>query len=380
MTQFPAFLQAAMLFDRCKPMPLEALVHSFLAKEASNGESYRVAVDTRPGAFYRLLGPNQVMVTIEYVEGRAQTHLFEAALGSPYTQIVTPDARARIAAHQSHILIGVHHGSLPPTGEIGNLLKQLGVPSPGANLPAFKQRLWLCWALTAIANVTARASLIHWTSSDHLLTGEVFAKIEAEPPSLLHIHPLLFGAGKNAKGQPMVEIKTHGVAHFLGRDIHILPCPAPWPELTGAILAFTRLAMLDKGYIIPDGDTFSDADASSPNGCSIDFRVRHIAEGAKSGGFDGPLYQFELLYSRTLNYQSPDYIPPKRTFDDRGIPLDVAHALGAEKDKVAREWRATRQMAEAAGMQFQVKAESKTPVGGSLFGRLGRVLPFGRRK
>ena len=381
MSQFPAFVQAAMLFDRRSPFSLEAMVQSFLAKEARNGDGYTIAADAKPGLLYRLMGPHQVMVTIEYIDGRAQDRLFEAALHSPYTRIVTPDARARIDAHQSHLLIGVHHGPLSPRGEIGDLLKQLGVPAPGANLPAFKQRLWLCWILASIANISTRASLIHWVTSDHLLTGEVFGKIDAEPPSLLQIHPLLFGAGKDARGQPMVEIKTHGVAHFLGREIHILPCPAPWPELTQAILAFTRLALMDKGYVIPDGDTFSDDDPANSEGCSIDFRVRHIAQGAKSSAFDGPLYQFELLYARSIDFRAPDYIPPTRAFDDRSIPLDVAHALGADKNNVAQEWRAKRETAEAAGMQFQIKAEAKKPAGGPLFGGrgLGRILPFGRK-
>ncbi len=374
MTRFPDFLQSVMLFDSRKPLDLDAFVRQFLANEAKIGDSYNIVADTKPGVFYRLFGSKNVMLTIEYVEGRAQTHLFEPSLRSSFTQIITPDARDRIAAHKSHIIFGVHHGSMPPTGEIGDLLKKLGAPRLGASLPAFRQRLSLCWALTSIANIIARASLIHWTSSDHLLTGEAFAKIEGKPPSLLHIHPILLGAGENAKGQPMVEIKSHGVAHFLGREIHILPCPVPWPELMETILAFMRLAMLDKGYVIPDSDTFSPEDGS------VAYRVRHIAEGAKSGDFDGPLYQFDLLYSQALNYQSPDYIPPKRVFDDRNIPLDVVHALGEQRTNVAQEWRAKRQVAEAAGVQFQVKAEPKKTDGGTFFGGIGRVLPFGRRK
>jgi hypothetical protein len=373
MTQFPAFIQAALLFDRKNPLDLDAFVRRFLTTEAGIGESYNIVADAKPGVFYRLYGANELMITVEYLDGRAQTPLFEATLGSPFTNFVTPDARDRIAAHQSHILIGVHHGPLTPTGEIGDLLKQFGMQPPGASLGAFEHRLAVCWGLAYIANQMTQASLIHWTSSDQLLTGAAFDKISSKPPSLLHIHPILIGAGENAQGQAMAEIKTFGAAHFLGREIHVLPCAVPWPETLEAIFAFIRLANLKQGYVIPDGDTFS------PDDESVSYRVRHIAEGEKSGDFTGPLYQFELLYARALGFVSSDHIPPNRKFDDRNIPLDVSVSLGENKANVAMEWRAKRLMAEAAGVAFQVKAE-KRPARPTLFGGLGRVIPFGRKK
>jgi hypothetical protein len=228
--------------------------------------------------------------------------------------------------------------------------------------------------LTKIANHLSQASLIHWTSSDHLLTGEAFAKIEGEPPSLLHIHPLLASAGENAKGQALIEMKTHGVAHFLDREVHVLPCPVPWPEIVDAILAFVKLALRVDGYVIPDGDTFS------PQDDSVVYRVRHIAEGEKSGELAGPLYQFELLRSRALDFVSPDFTPPNRVIGERRLPADVASDLGARKDDIVREWRAKRQMAEAAGNQLQVKARAQSGEGQGLLGALKRILPFGRGK
>lgn len=374
MTQFPAFLQSALLYNSKKPFDLDALVKQFLANEAEIGDSYNMVADTKPGVFYRLFSTKNVMVTVEYVDRPAHAPSFEAALGSPFTQIVTPDARQRIAAHRSHILIGVHHGAVPPTGEIGDLLKKTGVALPGSSLAAFQQRRSICWSLSFIANLMAPASLIHWTISDQLLKGETFAKIEPEPPTLLDIHPLLRAAGENAKGQAQIEIKTHGVGHFLGREIHVLPTPVPWPEVIEAIFAFVRLANLKNGYVVPDGDTFS------PHDGSVVYRVRHIAEGERSGDHAGPLYQFELLFSRALEFAAPDYIPPERVFDDRNVPHDVAQTLGDKKNDAVQEWRAKRRMAEAAGNELQVKVKALQPGDETrLFGGLRRILPFGRK-
>jgi hypothetical protein len=373
MNSFPAFLQAVLLYDRRNPLNLDDFIRQILGNLARTGDQYNILADSKPGVFYRLFGSNQLMVTVEYIDGRAQTSCFDMALSSPFTQIVTPDARDRIAAHRSHILVGVHHGSMPPQGQIGDLLRELGVASPGSTRADFELRLAMCWHVTKIANHLAEASLVHWTSSDHLLTGEAFAKMEGEPPSLLHIHPLLAPAGENAKGQALIEIKTHGVAHFLDREVHVLPCPVPWPEIVDAILAFVKLALRGNGYIIPDGDTFSPADDS------VAYRVRHVAKGEKSGELDGPLYEFELLKSRALDFVASDYIPPNRVIDELRLPPDIARDLGAKKNDVVREWRAKRQMAEAAGNQLQVKARSEPGGGQGLLGALKRALPFRRR-
>ncbi len=369
MAQYPKEIQAAVLFDRVKPFPLEKLVDGFLAAEAKNGTTYNRVFDTKPGVFYRLFGANNAMITVEYIERQASAPLFETALSSPFTQRATPDARARIALHRSHALINVHHGAIPPNPLVAGFMQRLNVPQDGHPARDFSIRLILCGALSAFAHRLGDASLVHWTTTDHLLTGKDFAELALQPaPSLLHIHPLIVKGGLSADRREQIQIKTFGAAHFIDREIQLLPSPLPVPDAIQTIFAFLKIATADKGYIIPDGSTFG----PDLENC---YRVRHIPEGAMSGELKGPLYQIEVLRSHKHGYTSPDYIAPEPTFDDRNVPADVLEELGNKRQAVVQEWRDERQMAEAVGGEFRVKQEMPGSRGG-----LGGWLPFGKRK
>ncbi len=369
MALYPKQIQAAVLFDRVKPFPLEKLVDAFIGVDAAPGVTYNRVFDSKPGVFYHLYGTNNAMITVEYIERQAHAPLFEMALAQPFTQRATPDARARIARHRSHILVNVQHGVMPQNAQLTAFMRQLKVPQDGHSLRDYSSRLLRCGAMAAIAHKLGDASLVHWRTTDHLLTGKDFAQFAMQPaPSLLHIHPLIAQGGKGADGKDRVQIKTFGAAHFIDREIHLLPSPLPAGDGIQTILAFLKIATAENGYIIPDGSTFG----PDLGDC---YRVRHIPEGVMSGELKGPLYQIEVLRSIKHNYTSPDYIAPERTFDDRNVPADVLEELGDKRQAVVQDWRDERQMAEAAGGQFRVKQEMPGSRGG-----LGAWLPFGKRK
>jgi len=350
MAQFPSRIQAALLFDVAHPLDMDALVREFLTAEEGTGTHYKLVDDTKPGVFYRLFGSNHVMITVEHVDRQAQLPLFEAALSSLFTNMGTPDARERLTRHKSHILVEAHTGPLPPTPEVLGLLEKLGMPALGHSLAEFRLRMTLCGRLSTMAHRMGNATLVHWTPNDHLMKGDMFSRLAAEPaPSLLHIHPLLFDGGESADGRPQVEIRTIGAHHFIGREIHVAATPVPWADVLDGIFAFVKVGCLDRGYVVPDGDTFG-----MDNGaCS--YRVRHIEKGKKSGNFEGPLYRLDLLLSREHDFKAADYVEPVRRFTDRNVPKDIMAHLGVRGGSVVREWRAKRQMAERAGNQFEVK-------------------------
>ena len=354
--QFPGSIQAALLFDAAQPLDLDALVREFVAAEEGTGTHYKVVSDTKPGVFYRLFGSNHVMITVEHVDRQAKLSLFEAALSSPFTNMGTPDAQERLARHKSYVLVETHHGAIPPTTEALRLLEKLEVPMPGHSLAEFRLRMNLCGKLSTMAHRMGNATLVHWTPNDHLMRGDMFARLAAEPaPSLLHIHPILFDGGESADGRPQVEIRTIGARHFIGREIHIAATPVPWADVLDGIFAFVKVGCLERGYVVPDGDTFG-----MDNGaCS--YRVRHIEKGEKSGNFEGPLYRLDLLLSQEHDFKASDFFEPVRTFTDRNVPKDIMAHLGARAGAVVREWRAKRQMAEAAGNQFQVRTDRPAP-------------------
>src|SRR5204862_4765727 len=121
------------------------------------------------------------------------------------------------------------------------------------------------------------------------------------------------------------------------------------------ILAFVKVGCLDRGYVVPDGDTFG-----MDNG-AVSYRVHHIENGEKSGAFDGPLYRLDLLLSKEHDFKAADFVEPVRTFTDRNVPKDIMTHLGARGDSVVQEWRAKRQMAEGAGNQFEVRTDRPAP-------------------
>lgn len=370
MALYPSLIQSALLFDQKQPVDLDGLVKAFLAGQAISGIEYNFVFDTVPGKFYRLFGTNNLMITIEYIDSPAQADVFEPSLSSPFTPVLTHDAAQRLARHKSHILVGVHHGSLPPIAEVEAIFKTLTLARPGHSLAEFKERLTMCAHVSGMVNRAAEAVLVHWTTSNLLLTGELFSGLaEMSVPNPLHIHPLPYAAGTSADGRDQIEFNTFGVQHFLDREIHVLPTPLPWQEVLNGIYAFVAMATAKNGYIIPDGDTFS------PEGEEFTFRVRYINAGEKSGKYEGPLFQLELLNSKAHNITSPEFVQPVRTFTDQNIPGDIVAGLGSKGNAVAQEWRAKRQMAEAAGATFQVKTDKPAPKKGGLFG----WLPFGKK-
>jgi hypothetical protein len=363
MAQFPGSIQAALLFDSGQPLDMDVLVREFLAAEAGTGTRYNLVFDTKPGVFYRLFGSNGVMMTVEHVGRQAKLSLFETALSSPFTNMGTPDARERLARHKSYILVEAHHGPLPPTPEVLSLLEKSGMPAPGHSLAEFRLRMTLCGKLSTMVHRMGNATLVHWTPNDHLMRGDMFATLAAVPaPSLLHIHPFLFNGGESTDGRPQVEIRTIGAHHFIGREIHVAATPVPWADVLDGIFAFVKVGCLDRGYVVPDGDTFG-----MDNG-AYSYRVRHIEKGEKSGDFEGPLYRLDLLRSQEHDFKAPDFVETVRTFTDRNVPKDIMAQLGARGGSVVREWRAKRQMAEAAGNQFEVRTDRPAPEPESVIG------------
>jgi hypothetical protein len=375
----PPLVQAALLHDGLHSVDLDAVVREFRAADAGASGTTWAVPEAMPGSFYRLFGSNDVMVTVERIERPAKASLFETAMSSPFTRIGCPDARDRILRHRSHVLVGVHHGAVPPDPTIQDMLQSLNMGRlMGDSLAQYKERLRLCGLMGYLVNQRSEASLVHWTASDHLLRGAVFDELaEAPAPSLLHVHPLLFDGGSGEDGTQRFEVKTFGVAHFIGREIHVPSSPLPLPEILNAVLAFVKLATMDKGYVVPDGDVFG------PESGDVSFRVRHVEAGQTSGNFDGPLYRISLAYSRALGFMAPDYVPRETVFDDRTAPPEVLNAVGDAREAFLADIRGRREMAEAAGVRLEVKA----PVGLS-DGRMGirtppslrPQVPFGKRR
>lgn len=347
---YPNDIQSALLFDR--PIDhLEAVMRGFLNIEAArSGASYNI-VEAKPGAFYRLYGGGELMITLEYLPHPANPEVFAQAVGSAITRIYCPDMGERLIRHKSHILIGVSDGVLPSTPDIDRMLAQIGYRKPGATLPQFVRRLETCALLSRIAMDAAPASVVHWTQSNQLFPGEMFdALAQSSVPGPLHVHPYLYGGGQSADGKALAGIRTFGAGHFIDREIRIEPSELPWAANFETILAFLRVTTIDNGYVIPDNDTFG------PDDHSLSYRVRHIAATD-----DDALYELEPLMYREYGFQSPDYVPRDRVFDDRAPPADLMPAEAVERQELLDHWQERRAMAEGIGGRFEVRARDPRP-------------------
>jgi hypothetical protein len=341
--QFPNDIQCALLFEH-RGVNLDAAVRTFLQIEGAKlGVRYN-PVEVREGAFYQLFGTNDLMVTAEYIDGPANMEVFKPALSSVATRILFPEVAEALMTHKSHVLINIRSGAIPNLPEIAQLMAKIGVAGAGASLPQFLDRMSTCTLLSRIVMEAGKVSAVHWTQSDQILKPETFETMAGlEAPGPLNIHPFLFG--REEDGKQLAGIRTFGARHFIGREIRIQPSELPWGANYEVILAFLRVATIDNGYVIPDGDTFG------PEDRSVSYRVRHL--DAEDG--DVPFYELEPLMHREYGFQSEGYVPRIMAFDDRSAPSALMPGSSEDRAELVTEWREKRAMAEGIGGRFEVR-------------------------
>ena len=372
---YPHESQAALLFDR----PLfdfdQVVAQCARLLAATYGQPFNIP-ENKPNAFARLFGGDELMVTIEHVDAPPDPQLFARPLGSTITSLLCPDIRERLARGRAMILINVSHGMFGQEihDQFGDMFAQIGLPRAGASLPQFKRRLKVLANLSRLAAELSNPAVVHWTQSNMLFAGEHWdIAADGDAPSLIHVHPYLFGPDQPVEGKPLAGIRTFGARHFIGHELLIEPHEITWAANLDVILAFLRVATMENGYIIPDGDSFGPEDGS------LSYRVHH--READEGGV--PVIELVPLMHRAEGFLSPDYTPRERIIDDRMPPPAVMPDDDEEKARLANEWREKRRLAEGAGGRLEVRAKGNAPLPPpspprpGMFG--GRAV-FGRKK
>ncbi len=353
--QYPNRLQTALVFDQRHDI-LEAAVRDFARiEEMKSGAIFNVP-ESNPSKFYRLFnGDEELMLTFEYMDGPANADAFRGPLASTITGIMCPDIRERITTSQSHILVEVSHGvmgGVENDPKIAAFLSEVGMPKAGASKEQFNRRLEVLTLMTRIVTDHAKPTAIHWTQSDQLFEYDNFEAYasNSDAPGPLHVHPYLFGPIA-APGEPQkMGIRTFGARHWLGREILVEPNVLPWAANYETILAFLRIASLENGYIIPDGDTFG------PDDRSLSYRVDYRDADPEEGELGVPFYELTPLKHIKYGFVAADHVPDENVFDDRSFPPDIMPEDESEKAELANEWREKRELAENAGGSFEVRA------------------------
>ncbi|MFN0193010.1 MAG: hypothetical protein ACKVP5_13715 [Aestuariivirga sp.] len=350
---YPPNIQTCLLFDTPRAVSAKVVASSFADVEARLSGTRYNPLEVNGDAFVRLYGTNDMMITIERIDGPANATVFAGTLNSGFTRLALPDSPQLVARHASHMLVNVHHGAIPPMDALEKLMGEIGMTAQGHSLEAFKARLKLAGLLTTIAHDEGNASLIHWTQSNTLVKPQVFAAMAKEdPPSPIHIHPRMWQEGATPSGEPRVGFVTLGASHFIGREISVKPTHIPWVETYQGAYAFLKLAVMRNGYIIPDGDTFGDEDQN------YSYRARHIAERNTGETVVPAEYQLELLMSKKHSFTSPDYVPPGGAAGTRGVD-----------EEQRRQWAEQGRMAEAAGVRLEVRARTGEAPARPVFGK-----------
>jgi hypothetical protein len=361
---YPNRLQAALLFDR--PVgELEAMMRDFLRIEGmKTGASFHLS-EENPGKFYRLFnGTEELMLTFEYMDGPANPAAFGNALSSPVTGLATPDIVERLLRTRSHILVDASHGVMAGVEDdpkIAAMFAQLGMPKAGASQAQFERRLTVLALMTRVVIDHAMPLAVHWTQSDMLVGGEqcdAFAALE--PPSPLHIHPIVFGPQPEEGAPALAGIRTFGARHWLGREILIKPHVLPWAANYETVLAFLRVATIANGYVIPHGDTFGPEDRSQS------YRVLHHDAGTDFGEDapkldDIPMYELVPLKHTEYGYVAPEHVPDANAFADRAFPPQIMPQDQDAKAVLANEWAEKRKLAEGIGGRFEVRKVGDNP-------------------
>lgn len=341
--QYPNDTQCAVMYAGAAP-DLDAIVRTFLKIESTRSAAHYNPLEIKQGVFYQFYGTNDLMVSIELIVGPAKMEVFQAALSSAVTRMIFPDVGEALMLHKSHVLINVRSGVLGKSEALTKLLATIGRQEEGHSLIEFQNRLSCCALLSRIALEEGDARAVHWTQSDQILKPDTFETMAGlDAPGPLNIHPYLFGHQEN--GQQLVGIRTFGARHFIGREIRIQPSVLPWAANYETILTFLRVATVENGYIIPDGDTFGNEDKTQS------YRVRHL--DAEEG--DVPFYEIEPLLYADYGFKADGYVERTIMFDDRSAPSALMPRDGEARAEMLDEWREKRGMAEGIGGRFEVR-------------------------
>ena len=369
--KYPNRMQSAVLLD-ARFDGLDAIA-SDLARivQMKSGATFNT-IEHKPGVFLRLFGGgDELMLTFEYVPGPPDHGVFAQAMGSPVTTLLCPDMGARLIRAQAMILLEVSHGTMGGLEDkpgIASMFETLGLKQ-GASPEQFTRRLETLALMTRVATDRITPCAIHWTLSNQLFEPRAFeAFATAGFPGPLSVHPYLFGPDDQDAATPEATpetgakagIRSFGARHWLGRELYVAPTTLPWGAGYETMLTFLRIATMENGYIIPDGDIFGPEDGSQK------WRVRHREIGAFPGDVPAeqggaPLYELIPLRHDECGFLDPEYAAEARVVCEAGGAImgdySARELYGEEADAIAE----ARAMVEGIGGSLMVTALDERP-------------------
>jgi len=366
--QFRNSFQAALLYDAPPSFSLPDTLARIRADCRSFGLHLRPGSDIDNVAI--LLGRDELQLKLELVNRLANPKLFQSAMGSAWNLMAVPDVPERILRHRCYALITIGHGS-DSAAYARDLPQALRSSASGQSHPLFLLRIRVLQTAIRALSVQVIPSFAHWTLNDLFIASDKLLPFcSADPIGFPIVHPFIF-YGPYVVGQPPATgFLTLGAANCIGYEFMVDATPVPWSEQYESVIALLRLATMDNGYLIPDGDTFGRQDGN------FSYRVRHLAAGVD--GVRQARIRLTLLFSKSHGYRSAEY-EPRQT-----IPGGVEGAervIGTAKPdarQAVHRMRETQAMVEGVGSRLVVSVPKSSPPPARPPGG-GKIVPFGRR-
>jgi len=153
--------------------------------------------------------------------------------------LVWPEAKEKLAAHEAHIIVGCVAGS----EGYGPAIDTAG----------------LVTAMAAVVAALTPTIGVYWSSGNTVTETSQFQRVAdsffaGNPPVTVWVQLLLLPSLPSAQGEPTLAAVTQGLQPFVGREIEFQPSTLP-PVTVAQKVVGACIYLLSKGPVLKDGDT-----------------------------------------------------------------------------------------------------------------------------
>ncbi len=270
-------IDGADLFDIVNKAVQKSGIAPLVSRIPTSGEHVHVIA----GNYHVLVSQNRTALSKEG---------FAGCLPLPITNMMMPDAAARVSRHRANTFVTVGKGSLPGAQSNAFLNQVMGDQFSFTEWSDAERAMRLCHAISRAVMKAGKVSCVHWCPSDHLVSPEFFAEVERGPSMTpLYVRPYLFSSVGHLRSGVPIGMVGNGAQYLIGRPVIFNQAPVDLDWMILRVSNFVDMCHL-RGSVIPDGDSMG-ADASEV------ITVRHIAPTR-----DQPLGSYELTAERVAKF------------------------------------------------------------------------------
>lgn len=257
----PKEYATALIYDHAAPaIDFDAIIQVFLAECGLPNKGFS-KLQNVPDSLLWLTFEAGFFVKLEIMRHPCAIDGFRNALGTPMAQMLPTDFEGIIARNKEYVLITVGHGEgiIPQAAMQGDgimdMMREIG--ALGTETPEqSRARLTYLNVLTRHVFSLGEPSLIHVTSSEQLLTPEIYASQMTQAlPAELFLQPLLFSSAGAIQQNGPLGANLLGAQTLIGKDVVFSETHLPVSDVLTLPVAFVKYC-LHIGSVLGQGETF----------------------------------------------------------------------------------------------------------------------------